>query len=491
MERWLDPPVHQWLALWHGLLSHPQVAVGLRILSWIEIALQLACVVAVLARRREPAVALAWLLGIVLFPVLGMICFWYFGRDRVRRSARPRLRLLAERRAEESTAGFELVAGSLRSLARTAWQSARAPVTVGNLVEVLIDGTEVYPAELAAIEGAQRTVDATYYSFGRDEIGRRFRDALVAAAQRGVRVRLLVDALGSINLGGFLRPLKRAGGAWHPFLPFNPFDGLSLNLRNHRKTLVTDSEIGFLGGLNIGDEYLHGTRALGAWRDTSLRIHGPAVAELQAVFADDWAFTTGSETEAKPNPDTIPSLGRCPVQIVPSGPDDRAEAIYDVFFAAISLAKRSLDLATPYFVPDLAIWVAIRSAAMRGVRVRILVPGRNDQWLTAAASRSYGEELMTAGVEIYRYTPGMMHAKTMIIDGEWASVGTANMDVRSFRLNFEVTALLYDPEAIRPLQASFERDVAQSELVDPRRFGERPFFVRAVEGFARLLSPLL
>ncbi len=491
MERWLDPPVHQWLATWHGLLGNPQVAMGLRVLSWIEIALQIACVVAVLARRREPAVALAWLLGIVLLPVLGMLCFWFFGRDRVRRSARPRLRLLAERRAEESHAGVEAAPASVRSLARTAWQSARAPVTVGNLVEVLVDGAEVYPAELAAIESARRSVDATYYSFSRDVIGHRFRDALVAAAKRGVRVRLLVDAIGSIDLGGFLRPLKHAGGEWHPFLPFNPFDGVSLNLRNHRKILVTDAEIGFVGGLNIGDEYLHGTKALGAWRDTGLRIHGPAVAELQAVFADDWAFTTGREMEAKPRPSAMPSPGSCPVQIVPSGPDDRAEAIYDVFFAAISLARRSLDLATPYFVPDLAIWVAIRSAAMRGVRVRILVPARSDQWLTAAASRSYSEELMTAGVEIYRYSPGMMHAKTMIIDGEWASVGTANMDVRSFRLNFEVTALLYGPETVGPLQASFERDIARSELVDPRRFGERPFMMRALEGFARLLSPLL
>ena len=168
---------------------------------------------------------------------------------------------------------------------------------------------------------------------------------------------------------------------------------------------------------------------------------GPAAADLKTVFSDDWAYTTGQAPKEAPAKVNVGSDSF--VQILPSGPDDRAEAIYNVFFAAISLAKRSLDLATPYFVPDLAIWVAIRSAAMRGVRVRIIVPARNDQWLTAAASRSYGEELMTAGVEIYRYTPGMMHAKTMIIDGEWASVGTANMDVRSFRLNFEVTALLY------------------------------------------------
>jgi cardiolipin synthase A/B len=483
--------VDTWLTLWHHLLAQPAIAIAIRVLGWMEIGLQLACVLAVLARRREPSVTLAWLLGIVLFPIVGMVLFWFFGRDRVRRSARPRLRLLAERRAEESGADIEAIPQAMRSLARTAWQTGRAAVTVGNQVETLVDGSQVYPALLDAIAGAERTVDATYYSFARDATGHRFRDALVAAAQRGVRVRVLVDALGSVRLGGFLSPLKAAGGEWHPFMPFNPFDGLSLNLRNHRKILVVDGHIGFIGGLNIGDEYLRGTPSLGAWRDTNLGIRGPAVAELQAVFADDWAFTTGTPMEPKLALAGAPAPGSCPVQILPSGPDDRAEAIYNVFFAAISIAKRTLDLATPYFVPDLAIWVAIRSAAMRGVRVRIIVPAHSDQWLTAAASRSYGEELMTAGVEIYRYSPGMMHAKTMIIDGEWASVGTANMDVRSFRLNFEVTALLYDRATIQPLQDSFERDIARSELVDPRWFSQRSFFQRAIEGFARLLSPLL
>lgn len=486
VPNFLPETIHRWQALWQS----PALSIAGSLASDLERGLQALCALAVLARRREPAVTLAWLLGILLFPLSGMLIYWFVGRDRVRRSARPRLRLLAERRADESAAGIDSVPASVRALARTGWQVGRAPVTGGNRVDVLIDGKNTYESMLSAIDAARHSVDATYYSFARDRTGVLFRDALVAAARRGVRVRVLIDSLGSYRAGSFFGPLSAAGGAWRYFLPLSLWD-VTVNLRNHRKILVVDGTIGFTGGLNIGDENVHGTDGHGAWRDTDLRIEGPAATQLQLVFADDWAFTTGGPPEPKAPSPTAPLPGTCPVQIVPSGPDDRAEAIFDVFFAAIAMARSSLDLCTPYFVPDQAIWVAIRSAALRGVRVRILLPMHSDQPLTAAASRSYAEELMQAGVQFYRYLPGMIHAKTLIIDGEWASVGTANMDVRSFRLNFEVTALLYSQESIVPLQAAFERDLTAASLVDEKRFNARPFLERATEGFARLLSPLL
>jgi cardiolipin synthase len=461
------------------------VAVGLLLLS------QFIFVPQVLARRREPAVTIAWLLALILMPPMGAIIYWFFGRDRVIRSARPRLRLARERQAEQRDPDLNCVGPALVPLARTAWGIAGAPVTLGNEVEVLLDGSRAFPAKLAAIENATRSVDAAYYIFRNDGVGRAFRDALTAAASRGVRVRLLVDALGSFGIGGFLSPIKQAGGSVRRFLPMSLWQGWSINLRNHRKILVVDGETGFTGGLNIGDEYV-GDRGgeLGRWRDTHLKLRGPAVGNLAEVFADDWAYVT------RRPPAPVPAVAMVPgatdaVQIVPSGPDDRAEAIFNVFFTAISMAVTSIDLTTPYFVPDMAIMVALRSAALRGVRVRMIVPGRSDQPVTAIASRSYAEELLDVGIQIFRYLPGMIHAKTMLVDGTFATVGTANMDVRSFRLNFEINALIYGGSAVEALKRSFESDLAESERVDPERFRTRPFWWRAAEGSARLFSPLL
>jgi cardiolipin synthase len=220
-----------------------------------------------------------------------------------------------------------------------------------------------------------------------------------------------------------------------------------------------------------------------------LRIEGPAAADLETVFSDDWAYTTGQAPKEAPAKVNVGSDSF--VQILPSGPDDRAEAIYQVYFAAIATAASTIDLTTPYFIPDRAIAVALVSAALRGVQVRILMPGSNNQQLTDLASRSYFDELLEAGVQIFLYDPGMIHAKTLVIDRAWASVGTANMDVRSFRLNFEVNALLYGGPEVLQLADIFEQDLARSQRLDPIAFGQRSFWERAVEGGARLLSPIL
>jgi cardiolipin synthase len=294
---------------------------------------------------------------------------------------------------------------------------------------------------------------------------------------------LLLDAVGCAwTWNSFFNPLRKAGGEVRTFLPLSPLRARTLNLRNHRKILVADGSVGFTGGINIGDEF-------GGWRDTHLRIEGPAAADLETVFSDDWAYTTGQAPKEAPAKVNVGSDSF--VQILPSGPDDRAEAIYQVYFAAIATAASTIDLTTPYFIPDRAIAVALVSAALRGVQVRILMPGSNNQQLTDLASRSYFDELLEAGVQIFLYDPGMIHAKTLVIDRAWASVGTANMDVRSFRLNFEVNALLYGGPEVLQLADIFEQDLARSQRLDPIAFGQRSFWERAVEGGARLLSPIL
>ncbi|HUB10166.1 MAG TPA: cardiolipin synthase [Myxococcales bacterium] len=469
-------PVHQ---AWGLLGSALGIAIGV---------LHLACIPLVLARRREPAVTLAWLLGLLLLPAIGVVLFWVFGRGTVRRSARPRQRLLEGRREAEPPPDVAGVDEALRPLATAAWEAGMAAVSFGNRVDVLVNAGEAYPAKLAAIEAARQSIDAAYYVFRKDHTGQRFRDALTAASRRGVQVRLLLDAVGCAGGFGFFKPLRHAGAEVRTFLPLSPLRAWTLNLRNHRKILAVDGEVGFTGGLNIGDEYTGASR-VGTWRDTHLRIQGPAAADLEAVFSDDWAYTTGEPPRAVPP--RVAGLGASRVQILPSGPEDRGQAIYQVYFAAIATARRTIDLTTPYFVPDQAIAVALVSAAMRGVRVRLLMPGRNNQRLTDLAGRSYFDELLQAGVEIFLYSPGMIHAKTLVVDGAWASVGTANMDVRSFRLNFEVNALLYGGPEVERLGAIFERDLAAGRRLDPEAFGRRSLFIKAAEGGARLLSPIL
>jgi len=443
----------------------------------------------VLARRREPAVTLAWLLCLLLLPAVGVVLFWVFGRGQVRRSARARQRLLAERRQGEPPPDLTSLDPTSRALARTAWEVGRVPLSFGNRVDVLLNAEATYPAELAAIAGARQTVDAAYYVFRRDETGRAFREALIEAARRGVRVRVLLDALGCAGSGGFFRPLRQASGQVARFLPITPLQGWRLNLRNHRKILVADGVVGFTGGLNVGDEYL-GTRRLGAWRDTHLRIQGPAVHDLAAVFEDDWTFAVGGRRgPLGPRPDPLPGGGA--VQILPSGPDDRAEAIFRVNLAALAAAQVTIELTTPYFVPDRPVVEALITAALRGVKVRLLLPGKNNQRLTALASRSYWDELLDVGVEIHSYSPGMVHAKTLLIDRRWAAVGSANMDVRSFRLNFEINALLYGAAEAAALGVAFDEDLSLAERVEPSAFRRRSFWWRAAEGGARLLSPIL
>jgi cardiolipin synthase len=451
--------------------------------------LHLAFIPLVLARRREPAVTLAWLLCLLLLPAVGVVLFWVFGRGQVRRSARARQRLLVERRQNEPAPDLGAMDATSRALARTAWEVGRAPLRHGNRVDVLLNAEATYPAELQAIAQARESLDAAFYVFRADETGRAFRDALVAAARRGVRVRLLLDAFGCAGSGRFFRPLRHGSGKVARFLPVTPWQGWSLNLRNHRKILIADGTIGFTGGLNVGDEYL-GTRRLGAWRDTHLRIQGPAVHDLAAVFEDDWAFAVGEPRSAL-GPVPEPFADGSPVQILPSGPDDRAEAIFRVNLAAIAAAQHSIELTTPYFVPDRPIAEALITAALRGIKVRLLLPGKNNQRLTALASRSYWDELLDVGVEILSYAPGMVHAKTLLVDRRWAAVGSANMDVRSFRLNFEINALLYGPLEARVLGGAFDADVALAERVERQTFARRSFWWRAAEGGARLLSPIL
>ena len=259
---------------------------------------------------------------------------------------------------------------------------------------------------------------------------------------------------------------------------------MGINLRNHRKLMVIDGEIGFVGGINVGDEFV-------SWRDVHLRIRGPAVAQMQSIFVEDWFFAARHDLAAPAFFPRVERVGSAIVQVVGSGPDGSVDAIHRLYFAAIASAQERVYVSTPYFVPDRAIVVALQTAALRGVDVRLIFPRASNHRVTFHAGRSFYEELLEAGVAIYEYLPGMVHTKTMVVDGRLATVGSANLDTRSFRLNFELNAVVCDPDVVARLERLFHEDLAHTERVDLERWRARGVSQRVIEGFGRLCAPLL
>jgi cardiolipin synthase len=459
----------------------------------------------ILLQRRESGATLAWLLAIIFLPYVGAILFWLIGarRIRFRRKRRARAEAALAPGLAQSTRcvdpfqgqSFEGLPEPARALARLGDRLGK-PACSGNSAELLVDAEATFSRIHGAIASARGHVHLEYYIWNDDEAGRALRDLLVGVAKQGVEVRALVDDVGSRGADRrFWRPLLQAGGKVGRFLPVNLFARrMSINNRNHRKIVVVDGQVAFTGGLNVGDEYFGRDPAMGKWRDTHLRLEGPATLRLQEIFVEDWFHATGEDIAAsKYFPDPVPS-GDQRVHILASGPDDgRAHAIETIHFAALTLARERAWLTTPYFVPDRALVAALSTAALRGVDVKLLLPGKLDSPLILPASRSFYPELLESGVQIFEYsTAAMLHAKTATIDGCWSTVGSANLDLRSFFLNFEANAVVYGPVFAHELERVFERDLANARKVERSEFGRlRPWPVRTVEATARLLSPLL
>jgi cardiolipin synthase len=473
-------------------LGHAAEAVGAWLASpwlgvvWLVYVLVLAAWI--VRQRREPVATLAWLLALAWLPVFGWAVYWWLGPQRIHRRKLRRVRArLALAEARLPPVGDASEDGQERLVeASTGYAPTRATA-----VELLTGGERTFEALFEAIGAARESIHLEYYIYEPDSVGTRLRDLLAERASAGVQVRLLLDGLGSRQCSPrFLRPLREAGAevAWfHPLKLGHLLWRPTLNLRTHRKIAVIDGRTGFTGGVNISDTQSERASAA-AFHDLHLRLAGEIVRALQLAFAEDWHYATGRKLGQAAHWPAQPA-GDIRCQLVPSGPDNPLAPIHRLHVEALHNAKRRVWLMTPYFVPDAAVLLALTSAALSGLDVRLLLPRRNDNRLVRAAARSFYPELLEAGVRVFEFQPRMLHGKALLVDDDIALIGSANVDPRSFWLNFELSVLVRDARVATKLAERISADLAQSKEVAR---GWRPGGVQAyTDSAARLLAPIL
>ncbi len=459
--------------------------------------------------RRNPASTWAWLLVLFFIPILGFLTYLIFGKNGKREKMfyekaaydqkvyykylfhdRHSIEKIQRQKSLIENRGRLVEAEYLTDLAYLHLNSGNW-MTFNNKVDVFNTGKDKFEALVRDIRKAKKFIHLEYYIWRGDKLGARLLDELAKKAREGVEVRLLYDGMGNSSLPkDFFQQLHQAGGHSAAFLP--PFF-VRINYRNHRKLCVIDGEIGYIGGFNVGDEYLGIVKRYGPWRDTHLRFEGDAVDQLQIRFIMDWNFTAKEGAvplEDKYFPEREQYDG-VETQIVSSGPDTQWKNIRNGYFKMMNEAEDHIYLTTPYFVPDDGIFDSLRVAALSGIDVRIMIPGNPDHILVYWASMSYLGELLDAGVRCYQYEKGFIHAKTLCIDGLVASVGTANMDVRSFALNFEVNAFMFDTELTTVLEADFIKDLDNCIEITKEWYDRRKWWFKVKEAVARLVSPML
>ncbi len=451
---------------------------------------------AILTARTSQG-AIAWAVSLIMLPFLALPLYLVLGRHKfnglvnARREHEPRLREVGQE-LQTKMQPFLVDLESQFGSARTLYELARLPFLGGNETRLLIDGPAAFAAMFAAIERAQAYVLAEFFIIKDDQLGNQFQQRLIGAAQRGCRVYLLYDEVGSHTLPAtYLHALTQAGVQVSPMkMTQGLVNRFQINFRNHRKIVVVDGETALIGGLNVGDEYVHRAPKLTPWRDTHLQLDGPAVMAAQISFAEDWHWATGELPQVTWTPRS-PATGDKTVFVLPSGPDDKYETCGLFFTHLINSARKRLWIASPYFVPDEGIVSALQLAAMRGVDVKILIPGLPDKWVVKRAAMAYVGEVAKAGVRMYEYGDGFLHQKVCLIDDDVSIIGTANFDNRSFRLNFEISVLTIDRDFNQEVEQMLVRDLEKSRWLDPQELAQRGFFFKVSSGVARLFAPVL
>ncbi|MFM7180721.1 MAG: cardiolipin synthase [Verrucomicrobiales bacterium] len=441
--------------------------------------------------------AIAWAISLNTFPVVSVPAYWGFGRSKFEGyvSARRTERAKVAGRSEEYMRKLverELIAQPARDRALLVEKLAKLPFTTKNDAELLIDGEATFRSIFEGIDQAKEYVLVQFYILHDDDIGKQLKDRLLARAREGIKVRVLYDEIGSGNIAKVWGPDFKACGA--EIVPFNSTKGstnrFQLNFRNHRKIVVVDGLVAWVGGHNVGDEYLGKDPKVGAWRDTHVKLEGPVVDSVQIAFAEDWNWATGTMPDLNFDPKPAASGASMDIMCLPSGPDDPLETCTLFNLHAIASAKTRLWISSPYFVPDEQFISALQLAALRGVDVRVIVPDKSDNKMVELSGWSYVEELERVGIKFYRHQKGFMHQKVMLIDDEGCTIGTANFDNRSFRLNFEITIAIHDRGFTDQVRKMLEKDLSDSRLVRAEEVQSRGFWSRFAIRASRLMAPV-
>ncbi len=458
----------------------------------------------IILEKRSPYKTAAWILFLILLPVFGVVFYLFFGQEYRKKKLFSRKGLISLtkfrrlsfrqlRQFRQTLRNLPAQIHEKENLIRLLLNNSNALLTNASRVKILNNADETFTAIFTAIENATHHIHMEYYIFEDDKIGNQFKDILIRKSREGIIVRIIVDDVGSWGLSKqFLTDLRINNIEIYSFMEVMfPRLTSQVNYRNHRKILVVDGIIGFTGGINIADRYVEGLKDIGPWRDTHLQIEGAAVSGLQVVFAADWYFVIHENLAGKryfPKPMEEKGI---PVQISASGPDSDWDSIAQVFHAAIAGAKSKVYIASPYLMPTSEILYALKVAALSNVDVRILMPSKTDSVIPRWSSYSYIEELLEAGVRVYFYEAGFLHSKYLIVDDTFATVGTTNLDFRSFETNFEVNAFIYDNAFTASLQKYFLADLRSSREIKLDEWKERSWHFKLKESLAHIVSPML
>lgn len=475
-----------------------------RIFSLVFLFTAIPVAIMIVLEKRSPYKTVAWILTLVLLPIFGVIFYLFFGQEYRKRKlfSRKGIKSLGEirRLSTEQLRNFNQKHLHLNStvygkenIIRLLLNNSDALLTTGNQLKILNDGKVTFQTIFETIKKARHHIHLEYYIFSDDKIGNQLKSLLIEKSREGVEVRIIIDDVGSWDLKKkFIAEMQNNGIAIYSFMQVR-FPRLTsrVNYRNHRKILIVDGKIGFIGGINIADRYVDGIKKLGPWRDTHLMIKGDAVACMQVIFAADWYFVINENLTGDTYFPPFTETPGVPVQISASGPDSDWENIGQAMFLAISNARSKVYIATPYLMLPLQLDYALKTAALSNVDVRIIVPEKSDAVIPKWSSFSFVEELMEAGVKFYFYQAGFIHSKYLIVDDVFSTIGTTNLDFRSLETNFEVNAFIYDENFTRELIQTFSEDMENSREIKLREWRRRPWHHKFRESLAHIASPML
>lgn len=454
------------------------------------------CIVVVLSENRNPIRSLAWFIALIALPIIGIIFYLFFGRSLKGQhliSRHNKRKLLHDINRKPVDLNRLNIPETDRQIVKLAFSLSRSPLTLHNHMEIFTTGREKFARLISDLEGAEKSIYLQYYIFSDDDLGKKVADLLIKKAQEGVIVKVIYDHVGSFSAASsFFKRMKDGGVDIHPFFKVTfPQLANRINWRNHRKIVIIDNIIGYIGGMNIADRYLKGLKDGSEWRDTHFRLKGEIVQSLIFSFAVDWFFlkTSDRSLDLKLSENDINSV--CPLQLVTDGPVNTWNNLALCFLKAISSAKRSIFIQTPYFLPTDTLLNALEAASLANVDVRIMIPAKSDSRLLQLATYSYVTRCLKAGIKVYRYTPGMLHAKSMTVDNNFATAGSTNFDFRSFENNFEANLMIYDEKVNSELRDIFFADLKRSEKLKYSEWKSRPVPQRALESLVRLFAPIL